>query len=113
MESDSSTKQGSRHLQRKSQSHDLRSLCFTVSKEIYLICCFRKIPILGKHTKKITCGAWSQENLLALGSQDQSITISKPDGDTIRHAHVRGDPANISFSEMKGDTRSTMGDNTV
>ena len=73
----------------------------------------RKIPILGKHTKKITCGAWSKQNLLALGSQDHAITISTADGDTVRQAHVRGEPSDICFSEMKGDERSNMGDNTV
>jgi WD repeat-containing protein 19 len=73
----------------------------------------RKIPILGKHTKKITCGAWSKQNLLALGSLDDHITVSTPDGDTIRQAHVRGEPTEIAFSEMKGNERSATGDNTV
>lgn len=44
---------------------------------------FRKMPILGKHTKKIICGAWSAQNLLALGSEDRTITVSNQDGDTI------------------------------
>ena len=74
---------------------------------------FRKIPILGKHTRRITCGAWSQQNLLALGSQDNSITISNSEGDTIRQTTLRNEPADISFSEMKGDKRSTLGENTV
>ena len=44
----------------------------------------RKVPILGKHTKKITCGAWNNQNLLALGSEDKTLTVSNSDGDTIR-----------------------------
>ena len=36
----------------------------------------RKMPILGKHTKKITCGCWSTENLLALGGMDNNLTVS-------------------------------------
>lgn len=44
----------------------------------------RKISVLGKHTKRITCGCWSIENLLALGGEDKMITISNQEGDTIR-----------------------------
>ncbi|XP_074649650.1 WD repeat-containing protein 19-like isoform X1 [Tubulanus polymorphus] len=73
----------------------------------------RKVPILGKHTKKITCGAWSMQNLLALGSEDRTITISNAEGDTIRTTSVRADPMEVQFSEMKGDERSQMGENTV
>ena len=73
----------------------------------------RKIPIIGKHTKKITCGAWSAEGLLALGSEDKTITISNTEGDTIRQTALRAEPNNVQFSEMKGDERSNIGENTV
>ncbi|XP_041357231.1 WD repeat-containing protein 19-like isoform X2 [Gigantopelta aegis] len=73
----------------------------------------KKIPIIGKHTKKITCGAWSAENLLALGSEDRSISISNAEGDTVRQTTLRGEPMEIYFSEMKGDERSVTGENTV
>ena len=67
---------------------------------------------MGKHTKGITCGAWSQENTLALGSQDKTLTISNAEGDTIRQAILRAEPSDIQFSEMKQDER-TAGENTV
>ena len=73
----------------------------------------RKIPIIGKHTKKITCGAWSAQGLLALGSEDKSITVSNAEGDTIRQTALRAEPGNVQFSEMKGDERSSIGENTV
>ncbi|EDO29788.1 predicted protein, partial [Nematostella vectensis] len=73
----------------------------------------RKIPILGKHTKKISCGCWNTENLLALGSEDKSITISNEDGDTIRQATLRSEPAHVQFSEMKTDERSSAAEATV
>ncbi|XP_046853283.1 WD repeat-containing protein 19-like [Xenia sp. Carnegie-2017] len=73
----------------------------------------RKVPILGKHTKKIICGAWNSQNLLALGSEDKILTISNIDGDTMRQTSLRSDPSMIYFSEMKTDERMTNGDNTV
>ena len=41
--------------------------------------------MIGKHSKAITCGAWSEANLLALGSEDRTLSISNSDGDTIRY----------------------------
>ncbi|KAI0219650.1 WD repeat-containing protein 19 [Lamellibrachia satsuma] len=73
----------------------------------------RKVPILGKHTKKILCGEWSSQNLLALGSDDKTISISNAEGDTLRQTNVRSEPNDIQFSEMKSDQRSNVGENTV
>lgn len=73
----------------------------------------RKIPVLGKHSKKITCGCWSSQNLLALGSEDNTVTISNHEGDTVRQTTLRGEPAEIYFSVKKTDERSTHGESTV
>ncbi|CAF94207.1 unnamed protein product, partial [Tetraodon nigroviridis] len=73
----------------------------------------RKIPVLGKHTKKITCGCWSAQGLLALGSDDNTVSISNHEGDTVRQTSLRGPPAEIYFSIMKTDERSAQGENTV
>ena len=73
----------------------------------------RKVPILGKHSKRITCGAWSNQNLLALGGEDKCITVSNAEGDTLRQTSVRAEPSDVQFSEMKTDERSAMGENTV
>ncbi|XP_005286412.2 WD repeat-containing protein 19 isoform X5 [Chrysemys picta bellii] len=73
----------------------------------------RKIPVLGKHTKRITCGCWSTENLLALGSEDKMITISNQEGDTIRQTSVRSDPSDMQFSVMKTDERISTRESTV
>ncbi|XP_014378025.1 WD repeat-containing protein 19 isoform X1 [Alligator sinensis] len=73
----------------------------------------RKIPVLGKHTKRITCGCWSTENLLALGSEDKTITISNQEGDTIRQTSVRSDPSDMQFSAMKTDERISTRESTI
>ncbi|CAD5124243.1 DgyrCDS12539 [Dimorphilus gyrociliatus] len=73
----------------------------------------KKIPILGKHTRSITCGCWSRENLLALGSDDKTITVSNTEGDTIHQTSLRASPTDIQFSEMKLNERSATGDNTI
>ena len=26
-----------------------------------MLLCFRKVPIIGKHTRKITCGCWNSQ----------------------------------------------------
>ncbi|KAM8842536.1 WD repeat-containing protein 19 [Synchiropus picturatus] len=73
----------------------------------------RKIPVLGKHTKRITCGCWSAQNLLALGSDDSTLSISNQEGDTVRQTTLRGEPGEIHFSVMKTDERSSQGESTV
>ena len=69
--------------------------------------------MLGKHTKRISCGAWNKQNLLALGSDDHFLTVSDADGDTLFQFSVRGSPSNIQFSQVKLQERHNMGENTV
>lgn len=68
--------------------------------------------MLGKHNKRISCGAWSRNDLLALGSDDKTLSINSVDGDTLRVIQLRGEPSQVQFSEMKTDERLS-GDNTV
>ncbi|XP_036993911.2 WD repeat-containing protein 19 [Artibeus jamaicensis] len=73
----------------------------------------RKIPIVGKHSKRITCGCWNAENLLALGGEDKVITVSNQEGDTVRQSPVRLEPSNMQFSTMKTDDRTYATENTI
>ena len=66
----------------------------------------RKIPIMGKHTKAITCGAWSNENILALGSDDSTITLSKANGDTIEHTQIKNKATAVQFAKAKLQSRA-------
>ncbi|XP_011499935.1 PREDICTED: WD repeat-containing protein 19 [Ceratosolen solmsi marchali] len=72
----------------------------------------KRIPILGKHRKRIICGVWSMEGLLALAGEDKILTVSTSDGDTRREIELHGEPSEIQFSEMKMDQR-VGGENTV
>ncbi|CAH0560259.1 unnamed protein product [Brassicogethes aeneus] len=72
----------------------------------------RRVPIIGKHSKKITCGVWNTDNILALGSEDKTISVSNLEGDTLRVINLRAEPMDIQFSDMKRDER-IAGQNTV
>merc|ERR1719343_1135012 len=68
----------------------------------------KKQTIMGKHSRKITCGAWHpQENILALGSEDKAVTLSGPDGDSIMRndepLRLKNEPSMIQFADIKSD----------
>ncbi|XP_022173523.1 WD repeat-containing protein 19 isoform X2 [Myzus persicae] len=65
----------------------------------------KRLPILGKHSMSITCGEWNRDNILALGSQDQTVSINNIEGDTLKIISLRGEPSKIAFSKMKSDHR--------
>ncbi|XP_068627634.1 WD repeat-containing protein 19 [Battus philenor] len=72
----------------------------------------KRIPIIGKHTKKITCAAWNRDSILVLASEDKSLSINNSDGDTLRVITLRDMPNDLQFSEMKMDER-VSGENTI
>ncbi|CAK1578047.1 unnamed protein product [Parnassius mnemosyne] len=72
----------------------------------------KRIPIIGKHTKKITCAAWNRDSILVLASEDKSLSINNSDGDTLRMITLRDMPNDLQFSEMKMDER-VAGENTI
>ncbi|XP_030375229.1 WD repeat-containing protein 19 [Scaptodrosophila lebanonensis] len=72
----------------------------------------KRTPVLGKHTKRITCGAWSAQNLLALGSDDKSFSLSNEEGDSMRIVQLRDVPSDMYFAEMANDER-IAGDNAI
>eukprot|EP00814_Leptocylindrus_danicus_P021852 CAMPEP_0116014806 /NCGR_PEP_ID=MMETSP0321-20121206/6472_1 /TAXON_ID=163516 /ORGANISM="Leptocylindrus danicus var. danicus, Strain B650" /LENGTH=1265 /DNA_ID=CAMNT_0003484479 /DNA_START=588 /DNA_END=4385 /DNA_ORIENTATION=- len=66
------------------------------------------MPILGKHTDCITCGAWSDSGLLALGSSDCTITISDKAGDTMHEFELREEPLDVMFSPVMEGNRFVL-----
>jgi len=80
----------------------------------------KKFPIVGKHGKKISCGAWTAVgNKLVLGSEDKTLTISSETGDTLIHTELKHHPLETYFSnnlgsEMRvGGARPGTEDDTV
>ncbi|CAM9486784.1 unnamed protein product, partial [Phaeothamnion confervicola] len=61
----------------------------------------KKIPVIGKHPRRITCGAWSRANLLALGSEDRTLTVSREDGATIEQVEIKHAPSDMCFAAQK------------
>ena len=59
--------------------------------------------MLGKHTRRITCGAWNADNKVALGGEDRQVTISNMDGDTLRQIGFKLEPTEVHFSDKKDD----------
>ena len=82
---------------------------------------YRRLPEEDTHHgeahKPIICGAWSDDNMLALGSEDKTLTISAEDGDTKEQTELRYAPQDIQFKEGAGSGSSTisinMGGRTV
>lgn len=58
---------------------------------MYCTCTRRKVPVLGKHSRKIHSGAWSINNVLALAGDDKTVTLSDRDGNTISQSDVKFD----------------------
>lgn len=65
----------------------------------------RKMPVLGKHPKRITCGAWSSSNQLALGSDDATLTLSDERGDTKDQLQLKSAPFEMCFARQRSDSQ--------
>ncbi|VIO91983.1 WD repeat membrane protein, putative [Brugia malayi] len=64
----------------------------------------RKTSAIGKHQSAITCGAFSNNELLALGSTDFTITVSSIDGDLLYSFMCNMEPSLIKFCDRKQQT---------
>eukprot|EP01064_Diplonema_japonicum_P002002 TRINITY_DN11304_c0_g1_i1.p1 TRINITY_DN11304_c0_g1~~TRINITY_DN11304_c0_g1_i1.p1 ORF type:complete len:1431 (+),score=452.89 TRINITY_DN11304_c0_g1_i1:1321-5613(+) len=63
----------------------------------------KKMSAMGKHTKKITCGAWSTTGKLALAGEDRVLSINTSEGDLIDQIQLKLEPVNVQFARMKSE----------
>jgi WD repeat-containing protein 19 len=59
----------------------------------------RKIPTVGKHSRRVTTGEWSPSGLLMTGSDDRSLTVSAANGDTkAQFPSIKAEPRMLQWS---------------
>lgn len=80
----------------------------------FLFCYFsRKIPLLGQHSSRITTMAWSKDNLLSIGAEDNRISVMASNGTLLQRGDTNETPRNLKFSEMKREKRGIYEESTV
>jgi WD repeat-containing protein 19 len=72
-----------------------------------------KVPIVGKHAKKICTGDWSTDGKLVLGSEDKTLTISNENGDTLLHTEVKYAPVESYFTSSLSVSRKSGAEPTL
>jgi WD repeat-containing protein 19 len=67
----------------------------------------KKIPTMGKHSKKVVSGDWNDDGLLATGSEDRIITISNHTSDNMFNSiALRSEPHTLKWINMKTEERN-------
>jgi WD repeat-containing protein 19 len=65
----------------------------------------KKIPIVGKHSKKIISMAWNRRGQVAMASEDKMLTVSDIEGQSIDTVNIKGDATEIKWADRKADDR--------
>ncbi|KAA3676293.1 WD repeat-containing protein 19 [Paragonimus westermani] len=73
----------------------------------------KKVSLLGKHLRRISCAAWNKNNLLALASEDMVISVNSPEGDLLRQNGVRDIPSDLQFAEVRRPESFTGSENSI
>ncbi|VDM60036.1 unnamed protein product [Angiostrongylus costaricensis] len=61
----------------------------------------RKIPVLGKHQRRITDVAITKQDEILCCSDDNTITVSSSDGETVKSLVVSAKPKDLKVEEVK------------
>ncbi|CAF0934669.1 unnamed protein product [Rotaria sordida] len=73
----------------------------------------KKLPLIGQHSGRITTMAWSKDNLLAIGANDNRISVMSSNGTVLQRCDTTDTPKHLKFSEMKREKRGTYEESTV
>lgn len=65
----------------------------------------KKIPLVGKHTKSVLYGNWSQDGFLALGGSDDVLTILRSNGEHFSSSDIKREPRDFQWSAQKIDEK--------
>ena len=57
--------------------------------------------------------AWSKDNLLAIGADDNRISVMASSGSVLQRCDANETPRNLKFSEMKREKRGSYEESTV
>ena len=57
---------------------------------------------MGKHNKRVSCGAWTAGGDLVLGSEDKRVTVSSRQGETRYQAQMKMEPQSIATYTPQG-----------
>jgi WD repeat-containing protein 19 len=70
----------------------------------------RMNPLLGKHSKKIACGAWTgwKKNELALASDDKTVSLNSDKGDLVFQDSIKDQPVELLFSETSSSDAKSV-----
>eukprot|EP00357_Protocruzia_adherens_P031508 CAMPEP_0115034576 /NCGR_PEP_ID=MMETSP0216-20121206/40747_1 /TAXON_ID=223996 /ORGANISM="Protocruzia adherens, Strain Boccale" /LENGTH=1399 /DNA_ID=CAMNT_0002413515 /DNA_START=36 /DNA_END=4235 /DNA_ORIENTATION=- len=73
----------------------------------------RKIPVVGKHSKKVITGDWNNEGHLVTGGEDKMLSVSNTVGDAIvQTTNVKTELRQLRWAKQKTDDRGNA-QNTV
>lgn len=61
----------------------------------------RKIPVLGKHQRRVTGVAMTRQDEILCCSDDNTITVSSSDGETLKTLSLSGEPNDLKIGEVK------------
>lgn len=62
----------------------------------------RKEKFMGKHNKRVSCGAWTAGGDLVLGSEDKRVTVSNRQGATLYQTQLKSEPQSIATYVPQG-----------
>lgn len=60
-----------------------------------------KVPVQGRHSKRIACAAWNSNGHLALASEDKLLSFQDQHGNGLSTAILKAEPTSMEFVQSK------------